>query len=484
VTVSSPRDMNPATAPNPATAATSGAAALDLDELRSQIRGSVIGPNDDDYDAARTVTPGNIDRHPAVILRVANVDDIRKVIELAKETGLELAVRSGGHSAKGDSTTEGGIVLDLRDMSSIDIDPASKTAWVGAGATALAVTEAAAEHGLAIGFGDTGSVGVGGITLGGGVGYLVRRDGLTIDNLLAADIVTADGRLLRADVDTNADLFWAIRGGGGNFGVATRFQYRLHDLPGIVGGMLILPATAETVEQYMALATSAPEELSSIANVMPCPPMPFVREDWHGKVVIFALMCWAGDEASGQAALQPYRDLAKLGGLDAPVADMLKPIPYPGMYPPEDPGYRPMAVALNMFIDGVDRATAETIMSRLEAQDSPMRAAQLRALGGASARIPNDATAYAHRNSRIMVNIAVFYDGTEADRARKQAWVQEFASAIRQSDDGVYVNFLADEGDARIRAAYPGGTYERLAEIKRRYDPENLFRLNQNIPPA
>jgi FAD/FMN-containing dehydrogenase len=472
VTVSSTHPMN------------ATAASLDLDALRSRIDGRVIGPNDDDYDIARVVTAGQIDRHPAVIVRVANVSDIRTVIDLAKQTGMDLAIRSGGHSAKGDSTTEGGIVLDVRDMASIDIDPKAKTAWVGAGATALAVTEAAAKQDLAIGFGDTGSVGVGGITLGGGVGYLVRKFGLTIDNLLAAEIVTADGTLLRADADTNPDLFWAIRGGGGNFGVVTRFQYRLHDLPGIVGGMIFLPATAETVERYMALACSAPDELSSIANVMPCPPMPFVDETWHGKLVIFGLMCWSGDTEAGQKALQPYRDLAKLGGLDAPIADMLKPMGYPGMYPPEDPSYRPMAVALNLFIDKVDRNTAETIMDRLARTDSPMRAAQLRVLGGASARVPEDATAYAHRDSEIMVNIAVFYDGSEADRAKKEAWAQEFASAIRQSDDGVYVNFLADEGEARIRAAYPGGTYERLAEIKRRYDPDNLFHLNQNIPPA
>src|SRR6185503_10452401 len=225
---------------------------------RGRIDGRVIGPNDDDYETARRVMFGGIDRHPAVIVRVKDADDVRTVIEEARETGLELAVRSGGHSAKGDSTTEGGIVLDLRDMAAIDIDLDAKTVWVEAGASAFAVTEATTEKGLAIGFGDTGSVGVGGITTGGGVGYLVRKHGLTIDNLLAAEIVTADGELLRVDADTNPDLFWAIRGGGGNFGVATRFLYRLHDLPGIVGGMLFLPATAETVEGYMALACSAP----------------------------------------------------------------------------------------------------------------------------------------------------------------------------------------------------------------------------------
>jgi FAD/FMN-containing dehydrogenase len=456
---------------------------LDLDALRGQIAGRVIGPNDDDYESARKVMFGGIDRHPAVIVRVANVDDIRHVIATARETGLELAVRSGAHSAKGDSTTEGGIVLDLRDMAAIDIDPASKNAWAEAGASALEVTQAAAEHGLAIGFGDTGSVGIGGITLGGGVGYLGRKHGLTIDNLLAADIVTADGELLRVDANTNPDLFWATRGGGGNFGVVTRFQYRLVDLPEIVGGMLFLPATAETVERFMALSEEAPEELGTIANVMPCPPMPFVGEEWHGKLVIFGLLCWAGDAASGAKALQPFRDLARLGGLDAPIADLLHPGPYTQMYPPEDGDYHPLAVSLTGYLDRVDRATAETIMDRLESIDAPMRAVQLRVLGGAIARVPDDATAYAHRTSEIMVNVAVFYEG-DADRPEKLAWALETIGAIRQSDEGAYVNFVGDEGEARIRAAYPGATYDRLAEIKRRYDPDNLFRLNQNIPPA
>ncbi|HTK45975.1 MAG TPA: FAD-binding oxidoreductase [Patescibacteria group bacterium] len=456
---------------------------LDLQSLRGRIDGRVIGPTDDDYDTARAVMFGGIDRHPAAIVRVSGVGDVRAVIETARETGLELAIRSGGHSAKGDSTTEGGIVLDLGDMASIEIDPASKTAWVEAGATALAVAEAAAQDDLAIGFGDTGSVGVGGITTGGGVGYLGRKYGLTIDNLLAAEVVTADGELRQADADTNPDLFWAIRGGGGNFGVVTRFRFRLIDLPTIVGGMLFLPATAETIERFMTLSAEAPAELGTIANVMPCPPMPFVDEKWHGKVVIFALVCWAGDAASGEKTLRELRDLAQLGGLDAPIADMLQVGPYTLMYPPEDPDYHPLAVSLTGFLDRVDRPTAETMLNRLESLDAPMRVVQLRVVGGAIARVPDDATAYSHRQSEIMVNVAAFYEG-DHDKAQKQAWVEELMAAIHQSDDGAYVNFVGDEGEARVRAAYPRGTYERLAEIKRRYDPENLFRLNQNIPPA
>jgi FAD/FMN-containing dehydrogenase len=466
------------------THAATGRATLSIDALREQIDGRVIGPNDDDYETARQVTAGHIDRRPSVIVRVANADDVRRVIETARETGLELAVRCGGHSAAGHGTTDGGIVLDLRAMTALDIDPAAKTAWAEAGLTAAAVTDAAAEHGLAIGFGDTGSVGIGGITTGGGVGYLVRRHGLTIDNLLAADVVTADGELRRVDAEHEPDLFWAIRGGGGNFGVATRFLYRLVDLPGIVGGMLFLPATAGTVERFIALAEAAPEELSAIANVMPCPPMPMVDESFVGRLVIFGLMCYAGDAAAGEVAFEPFRDLAKLGGLDAPIADLVRPMTYPEMYQPEDPDYRPTAVATTLMIDRVDRPTADMIMARLEAlPEAPMRVAQLRVLGGAMARVPADATAFAHRQSRIMVNLAAFYE-IEAERVARQAWLDEFAAAIRQSDHGAYVNFVGDEGEARVRAAYPGATWDRLVEIKRRYDPENLFRLNQNIPPS
>ena len=214
-----------------------------------------------------------------------------------------------------------------------------------------------------------------------------------------------------------------------------------------------------------------------------------VDEAWHGKLVIFGLLCFSGDAAAGEEAMRPFRDLARLGGHDAPLADLVKPMPYTGMYPPEEDhgpveGYRPTAVARTLFIDRVDRATSETVMARLEAlPDAPMRVAQLRVLGGAIARVSSDATAYAHRSSRIMVNLAAFYE-TEEERVERQAWLEEFASAIRQSDAGAYVNFVGDEGESRVRDAYPGATWGRLAEVKRRYDPTNLFRLNQNIPPA
>ncbi len=312
---------------------------LDLASIRRSVTGPVIGPDDAEYDAARTVMLGGVDARPAVIVRVADTDDVRAVIRLARETGLDLAVRSGGHSGAAHGTAEGGIVLDVRDLNGLEIDEASRTAWAGSGLTAAEYTIAAAGLGLATGFGDTGSVGLGGITTGGGIGYLVRKHGLTIDSLLAAEIVTADGEVRVVDDDHDPDLFWAIRGGGGNFGVVTRFKFRLHPVPEAVGGMLFLPATADTIAGFVAAAQAAPESLSTIANVMPCPPMPFVPEAQHGKLVIFGLLCWAGPVDEGQAAMAPFRALA------TPVADMVRPISYPEMYPPAEPDYHPLAIS-------------------------------------------------------------------------------------------------------------------------------------------
>jgi FAD/FMN-containing dehydrogenase len=450
---------------------------ISIEKLRADIGGRVIGPDDPEYDEARTVFYGGIDRRPTVIVRVANDADVVRVIALARETGLELAVRSGGHSIPGHSVSEGGIVLDLADMRAIDIDTASTTAWSEAGVTAVEFANAAHEQGLALGFGDTGSVGIGGITLGGGVGYLARKYGLTIDDLLAADVVTADGEVRRVDADSEPDLFWAIRGGGGNFGVATRFRYRLHALPTVVGGMLLLPATAESIAGFIAQAEAAPEEFSAIANVMKAPPMPFVPEEAHGKLAIMALVCFAGDEEEGQHVLAPFRALAE------PLADMVRPIPYPEIYPPEEEGYHPTATAHNMFVDTIGVPQAETILEHVQTSTAMMGVAQLRVLGGAVARVPNEATAYAHRDRRIMVNIAALYQGPE-EAETHLPWLRGFVDSMRQGDDAAYVNFLADEGEARIRSAYPGSTWDRLREIKARYDPTNLFRLNQNIPPA
>jgi FAD/FMN-containing dehydrogenase len=451
--------------------------AVSIPRLRADLAGTVIAPGDFGYDAARAVFYGGFDRRPAVIVRPADAGEAAYVVALAREHGLELAVRSGGHSSAGHGVTEGGIVLDLSLMKGLEIDPDRRIASAQTGLTTGEVTTAAGRHGLAVGFGDTGSVGIGGLTLGGGIGLLVRKHGLTIDDLLAAEVVTADGRRLRADGEHHPDLFWALRGGGGNFGVATRFEFRLHPVGTVTGGMLILPATPETIAGFVSAAEQAPEELSAIANVMTLPPMPFLPSEHHGRLGILALLVHAGATEDGERALAPFRALA------TPIVDLVRPLPYPEMFPPEEGAFRPIASARTLFLDTADRDVAETILEHLRASTAAMSAAQLRVLGGAMARVPADATAFAHRTSRIMATVAAIY-GSVGEAPVHEAWATEFAAALRQDDPGAYVNFLTDEGQERVRAAYPGATRDRLAAIKRRYDPTNLFRLNQNVPPA
>ena len=446
-----------------------------IDQLRAGLDGSVIGPSDAEYDEARTVFPGGFERRPAAIVRPADASQVAQIVSFARETGLELAVRSGGHSAAGHGLVDGGITLDLAAMRDLDFDLERRTAWAQTGLTAGEYTKAAGAHGLATGFGDTGSVGIGGLTLGGGVGFLSRLHGLTIDDLLAAELVTADGQILEIDAENHPDLFWAIRGGGGNFGVATRFKFRLHELESVVGGMLMLPATAAVVRSFLAEADEAPDELSTIASVMPAPPMPFVPAEHHGQLVVMALLCYAGSTEDGERVLAPFRSLA------TPLVDMVRPIPYPELYPPDQEDFHPTAIGHTMFLNGVDDDAAEMIIERLESSDAAMRVTQLRVLGGAIARMPDEATAYAHRGSRIMANVASFYEGPE-DKSVREAWVNDLAAELRQDAAGAYVNFLGDEGEERIRAAYPGATWDRLAKVKAEYDPTNLFRHNQNIP--
>lgn len=451
--------------------------AISIPQLSTVFDGWVITPDDAAYNEARTVFYGGIDRRPALIVRAKGAADVARVVSLARESGLELAVRSGGHSPAGHSVSDGGIVLDLSDMKALEFDVERRTAWAETGLTAGEYTTAAGAYGLATGFGDTGSVGIGGITLGGGIGYLVRKHGLTIDDLLAAEVVTADGRLLRVDAGTHPDLFWAIRGGGGNFGVATRFQFRLHEVDTVLGGMLILPATPDVIASFVAEADAAPDELSTIVSVMPAPPMPFLPAEAHGKLIVMAMLVHAGEVEAGERAVAPFRSIAE------PIADMVRPMRYPEIYPSGDGDRHPVASTRTMFIDAIDRPVAQTIVDHLRASTAQMAAAEIRVLGGAMARVSADATAFAHRGSRIMVNIAAM-DERPDEAAAREAWVTDFAAALRQGDGGAYVGFLGDEGEERVRESYPGATWERLAAVKNRYDPTNLFRLNQNIPPG
>ncbi len=440
------------------------------------LKGRVIRPNDAEYDQARTVFLGGFDSRPALIAKPIDTSDVARVIAYARERDLPFSVRSGGHSGAGHCTNDGGIVLDLRDMKALEVDVASRTAWAETGLSAGEYSTTVGAHGLATGFGDTGSVGIGGITLAGGIGYLARKHGMTIDSVLAAHVVTANGETLHVNAQSHPDLFWALRGGGGNFGIVTRFQYTLQPVDQVVGGMLMLPATPEVIVGAIEASDAAPEELTTIVNVMPAPPMPFVPKEHHGRLVAMILLCFAGGAEAGARAIAPLRALA------TPLVDMVRPMRYPEIYPPEDESYHPKAVARTLFIDHVDRSVATTIVDYLQRSDASLRVAQLRVLGGAMARVPADATAFAHRTSRILVNVAAFYDGPD-DRPRRDAWVKEFSAALHQRDAGAYVAFLANEGEARVRAAYPGSTWDRLEAVKARYDPDNLFRLNQNVAP-
>jgi FAD/FMN-containing dehydrogenase len=361
-------------------------------------------------------------------------------------------------------------------MRDLNLDLEGHTAWAASGLTAGEYTNAAGIHNLATGFGDTGSVGIGGLTLGGGIGYLVRKYGLTIDNLLSAEIVTADGQIHFVDAESHPDLFWAICGGGGNFGVVTRFQFRLHKVGSVLGGMLFLPATPQTITSFITEADAAPDELSTIATVTNAPPMPFLPVEVRGTPIIMAMLVYAGDVEEGNRVLRPFKTIAP------PLADMVRPMRYPEIYTSGQEGGHPLMAARTMFVDNINRSEAETILNHLRSSAASMSVVQLRVLGGAMARVPVDATAFAHRKSRILVNVAALY-GEPGEKDIHEAWSASFMPTLQQNDKGAYVNFLGEEGEARIRAAYPGRTWERLVSIKAHYDPTNLFHLNQNIPP-
>ncbi|GAA2409372.1 FAD-binding oxidoreductase [Streptomyces glaucosporus] len=443
-------------------------------QLRALTEGQVLVPGDAGYDRARTVYLGGMNQRPAAIVRPAGAADVARVVSLVRDSGIPLAVKSGGHSMF--CLCDDGIVLDMSSMRGLQIDPATRTAWAEAGLTAGEFTNAAAEHGLATGFGDTGSVGLGGITVGGGIGYLVRKYGLTIDDLLAAEVVTADGELRRVDAEHEPDLFWAIRGGGGNFGVVTRLRLRMHELSTVLGGLLVLPGTPEVVAGFVELSQQAPEELTSIVNIMPAMPMPFVPEELHGTPIVMAMMVYAGEGEAAEKAIAPFRALA------TPIADMIEPMPYPAIYPPEEEEH-PVAAARNLFTDTLDTDDAALILDRIRTSTAVVPAVQVRVLGGAMARVPQDATAFAHRDRKIMINVAAMYENPgEAEEHTR--WADDLTAALQKGVPGVYVNFLADDSRARIREAYPERTWERLRAVKRAYDPTNLFRVNNNIPPA
>jgi FAD/FMN-containing dehydrogenase len=447
-----------------------------LEGLRRGVKGRVIDPLDPDYDEARTVFYGGTDRRPVAVVQAADSKDVARVISFARDSELALAVRSGGHSVARHSIVDGGIVLDLRGLRGIEIDVERQTAWAQTGLTAGEYTAAAGDHGLATGFGDTASVGIGGITLAGGIGYLVRKHGMTIDDLLVAEVVTAEGEILEVDEDSHPDLFWAIRGGGGNFGVATRYKLRLHEVEHIVGGMLFLPAKPEVIVSLVEEIVGAPDELSAMINVMKAPPMPFIPPEHHGRPLVMVLLACAGDLDRGDQLVDRLRSIAP------PIGDMVRRMPYREVFPPDQEGFHPVAASQTMFGDSVDLGAAGSIVDRVEGSNASMAVAHLRALGGAMARVPNDATAFAHRDRPLLVNVAALYEAPE-QRDEHEAWVTDLSAELVGAP-GAYSGFLGYDGKARIHEAYPEATLNRLVDVKKRYDPDNVFHMNHNFAPA
>ena len=446
--------------------------------LCAGLAGRAIAPGDAEYELARQVHNASVDRHPGLIVRVANAADVCRTVGFAREGGHRLTVRGGGHSPAGHAVADGAIMVDLSEMRGFELDARRRRAWAEPGLTAGEYTRAAAAHGLATPFGDTASVGIAGITLSGGIGFLARKHGLTIDHLVSVELVTADGSLLAVSETSHPDLFWAVRGGGGNFGIVTRLQYALQPVDLVLGGALFLPATRDVLRGLVPIAASAPEELTTIALLMPAPPLPFIPADAHGRPTIAILLVYAGDVEDGQRAVAPFRALAR------PIADVVRPMPYPAIYElTAEAGRRTPSVQRSLLLDALEDSKVETILARMAAPSSPLAMTQIRVLGGAMARVPNAATAFGHRGRSIMVTVITPFADV-AERDRHVAWTQDYADALGLHDAGAYAGFLDDEGEARVRSAYPAATYARLAEIKRRYDPDNVFRANQNIVPA
>jgi FAD/FMN-containing dehydrogenase len=450
---------------------------IDATAFAAGISGTVIYPGDAGYDQARKVHNTVFDRYPALIVRAAGSADVARTVVFARDAGLELSVRGGAHSMAGHGTNDGGVVLDLGAMKGLHIDPDRRMAWAQAGLTAGEYTAAAAAHGLATPFGDVGSVGIAGLTLGGGIGWLVRKHGMTIDALLSVDIVTADGHLINASEDEHQDLFWAVRGGGGNFGVVTRFQFKLYPVDTVLGGALFMPLTRDVLRSLVPIAAAAPAELTTISFIMPAPPAPFIPAEAVGQPTLAIMFVYDGDPEAGQAAIAPFRAVA------TPIADLAMPMPYPAIYEftkeASEPGNE---IIRSAFLETLDDAAVDAILAAIAGASSPMSMFQIRVLGGAMAQVGDQATAFAHRSAPVMVAaLAIFEDAAEAPV--HTAWADGLLAELRPNAIGVYSNFIGAES-GRLGEAYPALTYQRLAQVKRRYDPTNLFHHNQNIPPA
>ena len=454
-------------------------------ELEGSLRGGVVRPDDADYEEARHIWNHAIDRRPALVVRVASQDDVVKAVTFAASEGLPVAVRGGGHSVAGFSTCDDGIVIDLSALDKVTVDASARRAVAGGGTLWSGFDAATQVHGLATTGGLISSTGIAGFTLGGGIGHLVRAHGLTCDNLLAADIVLADGTVARASDEDDRDLFWALRGGGGNFGVVTSFELALHPTgPTVLGGPIFYApdAAVDVIAGWRDSVADAPDELTSIVAATTAPPAPFIPAEWQGRKVVAVVACWAGEPEDGEPVVKPLRSLA------TPIADVLGPIPYVQLQSLMDAGWG--AGAANYFTGAfIDRLPDEAVETfngfAAQASELPVQAElHIHHLGGAMARVSSDATSFAQRQHPYIVNCIV-RTSNPAELDPERDWARAARDAMAAyGDGGVYVNFTGEGGRDKVAAAYPPETFARLQRIKDRCDPSNVFRFNQNIPPS
>jgi FAD/FMN-containing dehydrogenase len=453
-----------------------------LKTFQTSLAGRLLTPGASEFDEARTIWNAMIDRRPALIVRCLNADDVVRAVRLAEKHRLVLAVRGGGHNIAGNAVCDGGLMIDLSQMKTVSVDPAKRTARVEAGATLADFDREAQVHGLATPVGINSTTGVAGLTLGGGFGWLSRSLGLSIDNLLSAEVVTAAGTQLTASESENADLFWAIRGGGGNFGVVTSFEFRLHTVgPDVLSGLIVHPIAAarDVLHFYRDFVSTAPNELACWFVMRQAPPLPFLAPEWHGKEILALALCYNGAIADGERIAQPLRAFGK------PLADIIAPHPLQMWQQILDPLLTPGARNYWKSHDfrELGDGLIDVLLEAAQHIPDPQTEIAFAQLGGVISHVPNDATAYGHRDAQFVMNV----HGRWADAIKDQAciaWARGlFDAAAPYSTGAVYVNFMTHDEQDRVRAAY-GANYDRLALLKKKYDPTNLFRMNQNIKPA
>jgi len=454
----------------------------DVEELKQSFRGQIVCPDDDDYEEARKVWNASIDRRPSIIARCSGTADVMSAVKFAGRNEMLVAVRGGAHNVAGNAVCDGGIVIDLSRLKGIWVDPAARTARVQPGVTWGELDRETQAFGLATPGGLVSTTGIAGFTLGGGIGWLSRKFGTASDNLLSVDLVTAAGDHLRASATENPELFWGVRGGGGNFGVVTSFELRLHPVgPTVLGGLMFY--SADRAPQVLRLVRDfllAPDELFSVAVLRLAPPAPFLPAGVHGTSVIVLALCWAGPIEEGREILRPLRDLGE------PLADQVTPRPYTQLQSMIDAGgsagFHNYWKA--QYLRDLPENAIDTIISSAATITSPISDLKVFPMGGAVARASEEDSAFGHRSAPFVININSRWD-MSAESDRHIQWTREFWSAVQPfSTGGVYVNFLGDEGQDRVRAAYGEAKYNRLVALKNKYDPANLFQLNQNIKPT